>query len=211
NGTLAHSPALFALETRDWEAARALKPNAAAEPYNQAITFWAQAVAAGHLHDFESAQRAVDQYDRMIEATEKGPKPYIARRMTTRGDEARAWLLLLQGKDIEATALLRKQADKQDVEGKKEIELPAREMLADMLLELKRPSEALREYEKSMTIDPSRFNGLYGAGRAAEILGDREKQRRCYQQLVDECAAHESLRSESSKPKSPHQQFRDQS
>ena len=48
-----------------------------------------------------------------------------------------------------------------------ETELPAREMLADMLLDLQRPQEALTEYEISLRTDPNRFNGLYGAAQAA--------------------------------------------
>jgi predicted negative regulator of RcsB-dependent stress response len=40
------------------------------------------------------------------------------------------------------------------------VELPAREMLGDMLVELGRTREALQEYEKSLKADPNRFNGL---------------------------------------------------
>jgi hypothetical protein len=45
-------------------------------------------------------------------------------------------------------------------------------MLADMLMEVNRPGDALVEYEKSMDINPNRFDELYGAGRAAELLGE---------------------------------------
>src|SRR5579884_1614417 len=75
--TFANSPALYALETRNWKAAEALKPDMAAEPYNQAITYWAHAIAAGHMHDLRAAQRAVDEYDAMIEKTKNGPKPRV--------------------------------------------------------------------------------------------------------------------------------------
>jgi tetratricopeptide (TPR) repeat protein len=203
NRTLANSAALYALETGDWKAAEALKPDLEAEPYNRAITFWAQAVAAGHLRDLAAVQHAVNEYDAMTEATKKGPKPRIAENMTTRHDEARAWLLLLQGKGEEATQLLRKLADEQDVEGKGEVETPAREMLADMLMQLNRPTEALAEYEKSIEIDPNRFNGLYGAGRAAELLGELERERNYYAHLVQNCAVVKSLRSQSPAAKTP--------
>jgi hypothetical protein len=66
--------------------------------------------------------------------------------MATRGDEANAWLSFLQGKAQEAIELLRTPAEKQDSEGKGEIELPAREMLADMLVEMNRPEDALAEF-----------------------------------------------------------------
>ena len=60
-------------------------------------------------------------------------------------------------------------------------------MLADRLLEMDRPADALAEYEKSLRVDPNRFNGLYGAARAAELLGDAEKERSYYRQLVNNC------------------------
>ena len=69
-------------------------------------------------------------------------------------------------------------------------------MLADLLLEMNRPAEALEEFEKSMKVDPNRFNGLYGAGRAAELLGDRKKERSYYSQLLKNCATSQSKRPE---------------
>jgi tetratricopeptide (TPR) repeat protein len=196
NRTRANSPALLYLETRNWKSAEALTPDPQAEPYNQAITFWAQAVAAGHLHDTAVAQSAVAQYDALLDSTRHGSKPHVAKFMKTRREEARAWLLMLQEKPNDALKLLRKLADKQDVEGKGEIETPAREMLADMLLELNRPAEALAEYERSMKIDPNRFNGLYGAGHAAELIGKHDKAQKYYVQLLKNCAATESQRPE---------------
>ena len=57
-------------------------------------------------------------------------------------------------------------------------------MLADMLLEMGRPVDALAEYERSMKIDPNRFNGLYGAARAAELAHQREKAATYYGRLL---------------------------
>jgi tetratricopeptide (TPR) repeat protein len=169
NRTRANSPAMLYLESRNWKAAEALKPDPNAETYNQAITCWAQAVAAGHLRDLATAQQAVKEYDSLLESTKQGSHSYLAQYMSTKHDEAHAWLSFVQGKNDEALGLLRAVADKQDVEGKGEVELPAREMLADMLLGMNRPSEALAEFENSMRVDPNRFNALYGAGRAAEL------------------------------------------
>lgn len=196
NRVRANSPALYFLETHDWRLAVALKPDPKAEIYNQAITSWAQALAAGHLGDVPTAEHAVNQYEAALEATKAGPRSYRAKYMATKRDEAHAWLLLLQGRHTDAISLLRGVADQQDAEGNGEIELPAREMLADMLLELNRPAEALAEFEKSMTTDPNRFNGLYGAGRAAELLGQSDKERTYYGQLLKSCGSTHSKRPE---------------
>ena len=125
----------------------------------------------------------------MVEATKKGPKSYIAEYMDTNGDEARAWLAFAEGKSDDVVSLLRKVADKQDAEGKGEVELPAREMLADMLLQIGRPQEALAEYEASMKVDPNRFNGLYGAARAAASANQPKKAATYYAQLLKNCGS----------------------
>jgi tetratricopeptide (TPR) repeat protein len=61
---------------------------------------------------------------------------------------------------------------------------PAREMLAELLLELNQPVQALAEFEASQRTDPNRFHGLAGAARAAELAGNRDKARAYYQQLI---------------------------
>src|SRR5207244_13330923 len=60
--------------------------------------------------------------------------------------EAEAWLALAQGKSEEALEELRAAADRQDKNGGESVGIPAREMLADILLELERPADALAEY-----------------------------------------------------------------
>ena len=62
--------------------------------------------------------------------------------------------------------------------------LPARELLADMLLELEQPGEARAEYEAALDRSPNRFNSLYGAGRAAKLSGDAEGAADYYEDLV---------------------------
>ena len=82
---------------------------------------------------------------------------------------------------------MRQVADTQDQVGKAEVDIPAREMLADMLLELNQPENALLEYEKSMKIDPNRFNGLAGAARSAEMAHQPAKAATYYAQLLKNC------------------------
>jgi tetratricopeptide (TPR) repeat protein len=184
----AHFPALYDLETRQWKDAMALRPMPHAEPRFNAITYWAQAVGAGHLRDAVAARKAADQYDATVEAEHKMDSRRAGSwNSKTSADEARAWLAFAQGKNDEALNLLRPLADKEDQLGKGEVALPAREMLADMLLEMNRPQEALVEFEKALKTDPNRFNGLYGAAQAAEMAKQPEKARTYYSQLIKNC------------------------
>jgi tetratricopeptide (TPR) repeat protein len=80
---------------------------------------------------------------------------------------------------------MRAGADLQDKVGQGEVDIPAREMLADMLLEYRRPQEALTEYERALAQSPNRFNGLYNAGMAAEAAGDKPKAMKFYAALLE--------------------------
>jgi tetratricopeptide (TPR) repeat protein len=194
--------ARYTLERRQWQEALALQPIQEAAPYVQALTYWAHAVAAGHLRDTAAAQTAVDQFNAMIEATKKSDKAHEAKSMANNHDETQAWLAFAQGKNDDALRLLRAVADKQDKVGKGETETPAREMLADMLLEMNRSQDALVEYEIALKTDPNRFNGLYGAARAAEAAQQKEKAAGFYEQLIKNCANSNSDRPELAQAKS---------
>lgn len=77
------------------------------------------------------------------------------------------------GDQDEALKQMRAAADLQDKVGQGEVDIPAREMLADMLLEFNQPQQALAEYRVALELSPNRFNGLYHAGLAAEQAGDK--------------------------------------
>jgi tetratricopeptide (TPR) repeat protein len=135
-------------------------------------------------------------FDELLEATRKGAKPYIADGMKNERAEVAAWADFAAGKSDEALQGLRAVADEQDKVGKGETSLPAREMLADMLMELQRPKEALMEYEVALRTDPNRFNGLYGAAEAAKATQQKEKAAGYYAQLVKNCDGVNSDRAE---------------
>jgi tetratricopeptide (TPR) repeat protein len=63
--------------------------------------------------------------------------------------------------------------------------LPARELLADMLLDMGRYKEAQAEYEAALERSANRFNSLYGAGRAAELRGNKRKAAFYYKKLIE--------------------------
>jgi len=189
-------PVMYAIERRQWNDALKLQPNSEMPPYAQIATYWGRAIAAGHLHDAASAQDSLKHFNELLEATRKGPKPYIADGLKDDSDIVQAWTYYASGKSDDAVRLLRSVADSQDKVGKRETALPAREMLADMLLNLQRPEEALAEYETSLHTDPNRFNGLYGAARAAGEMQQKEKAAGYYAQLLKNCDGVNSDRAE---------------
>ncbi|HEU4413755.1 MAG TPA: hypothetical protein VFT65_03145 [Candidatus Angelobacter sp.] len=193
--------ARYTLERRQWREAMALQPPQGSAPFVEALTYWAHAVAAGHVHDVAAAQAAADKFDALMESTKKSPQRHEVNAMANNHDEVHAWLAFAQGHNEEAIRLLRRVADKQDKVGKGETETPAREMLADMLLEMNRPQEALAEYEVSLKTDPNRFNGLAGAAQAAEKSQQKDKAAGFYAQLIRNCQGSNSDRPELARAK----------
>ncbi len=77
--------------------------------------------------------------------------------------------------------------------------MPAREMLADMLLEMHHPEQALAEYQGDLKFNPKRFDGLYGAAHAAEMAGQASEATGYYALLVKTCDGSNSARPELAK------------
>ncbi len=94
------------------------------------------------------------------------------------------WVAFAEDKQDDALKNMRAAADLQDKVGQGEVDIPAREMLADMLLESHQPRQALAEYEVALKLSPNRFNGLYHAGVAAEAAGDKAKAQQFYAALL---------------------------
>jgi tetratricopeptide (TPR) repeat protein len=179
-------PIFFDLEMRDWNAAAALEAIAGAPPETQTLTFWGRTVAAGHLHQPRQARDNLSAYDALIEKIKKGRHAYFADSTgarITRG-EMLAWIAFAEGRSADAVKQMQESADLQDKVGQGEVDIPAREMLADILLELKRPQEALVEYKRALTLSPNRFNGLFNAGMAAEASGDKVQAQAYYATLL---------------------------
>jgi len=193
---LARGPATYAIERRQWKDALNLQPLTGTPPYVQLIAYWGRAIAAGHLHDSAAAQDALKHYDELLDGTRKGDKAYVADDLTREHDVVKAWAKYASGETDEAVHLLRSVAETQDKLGKRETELPAREMLADMLLDMQHAQEALAEYETSLHTDPNRFNGLYGAAQAADLTQQKEKAAGYYAQLLKNCDGVRSDRPE---------------
>ena len=177
--------ALFAIETGDWKLASMLAPTSDSEAYGNGLILLAHAEAAGHAKDRDTARAVVQAYDAIL-ASKPKPPAFGAAQATMR-DEIAAWADFAAGNVNGAAAVLKPIADLQAKVGKQEVELPAREMLAEILLLGGKPKDALKQYRLSLLSDPNRFNGLLGAGRAAEAVGNRALAVRYYRALLANC------------------------
>jgi tetratricopeptide (TPR) repeat protein len=180
-------PGIYYMELRDWPTVAKLPAVAGAPPESQTLTFWARTVAAGHLRDAQQARASLAEYDELMAKIKTGRHAYFAESTGSRieRDEMLAWVAFAEDHAADAVKHMQDAADLQDKVGQGEVDIPAREMLADILLELNRPQEALTEYQKALEQSPNRFNGLFNAGRAAEAAGDRPKAQAFYATLMN--------------------------
>ena len=195
--TLAAVPARYALERRQWSEAAALelRPKGFSWdrlPWARAIVYFARGIGAARQGEVAVARAAITSLEKS-KADLAGAKGYDwATQVEVQRLVVAAWLALADGKDEESLALMRSAAELEDRTDKHPVTpgviIPARELLADLLLELKRPLEALKEFEAALGNAPNRFNGIYGAARAAELAGDKPKAREYYAKLLALCA-----------------------
>ena len=176
-----------ALELHRWKGAASL-PIPEVRLTWQAPTYRVRVIGAARLGDVEAARADMKKYLETVAAqkkqsTEEGYKE--ARDKSVQEMEADAWLQYAEGKRDGALKTMRAAAEKEDADYLDSLAVPAREMLADLLLELKRPAEACKEYEAALQKSPNRFDSLYGAGHAAQLAGDSAKARAYFAKLTE--------------------------
>ena len=201
-------PARYALERQQWSEAvkLPLQPGTMeAFPWPEfrwaeAHIRFARAIGAAGTRNVSTAREEIEQLG-LIQRTlaDKGGYDW-AKQVNIARQVASAWLAQTEGQNEESTKLMRSAADLDDATEKHPVTpgsiLPAREQLGFLLLELKRPSEALVEFEKSLVSAPNRFNGVYGAARASAQAGDESKARNYFTRLLELAKAGDRTRPE---------------
>ncbi|HEY3037333.1 MAG TPA: hypothetical protein VGJ66_01285 [Pyrinomonadaceae bacterium] len=186
---LAAMPARIALERGMWKEAAQLEPRSSKVSYTDAMTYFARSLGSARSGDPDAADKGAQELARIANGLKAAKNDYWATEVEVQRLSAAAWTDYAKGNRDEALTLMRSAADLEDKSEKHAVTpgrlVPARELLGEMLLELKRPAEALREFEESQKHDPNRFRGLYGAAQAAAQSGDVAKAKRYFTQLVD--------------------------
>ncbi|MCG2593403.1 hypothetical protein LZ009_11510 [Ramlibacter sp. XY19] len=181
-------PARMSLERGDWKSAAALKPEKTRFPYVDAMTHFSRALGAARSGEPALAEQEAEQLGALHKALLDAKNAYWAREVEVQRLAASAWIAHARGNGDEALKLMRAAADLEDGNEKHIVTpgrvLPARELLGDMLMEMKMPAEALQAYEASQQREPNRFRGYSGAARAAAAAGDRQKAAGYYAKLV---------------------------
>jgi hypothetical protein len=181
-------PARFALEREAWADAAALAPRQTPTPWADAVTHFARALGAARTGDAAAARQDIARLTTLRDAVQASGDAYWAGQVEIQRRGATAWVLLTEGKAAQALAEMREVAALEDATEKAAVTpgpiKPARELLADMLMEVNRPAEALIEYEATLAKEPHRFRATYGAARAAAATGDTRTAATHYAELL---------------------------
>ncbi len=191
--TVAALPARLAVETRNWEQAANLElPGRLIDwqkfPWQKGIVHFVRALGAIRLGELEKAavehQTLVEFQQELI----KTNSAYEANQLQIQIKAIEAWMAFSRGNREEALALMEESVTLENSTSKHPVTpgevVPAMELQGDLLMELKRPAEALKVYEGNLELRPNRFNGLYGAFKAAMDSKDFEKARFYGKQLL---------------------------
>jgi hypothetical protein len=202
---MAAIPARYALERRDWAEAAALTAPAVSFPWERfpwaaAMTSFARALGAARTGDKAGAEAELATLRSLEGKLVETKDAYWANQVKVQRLGATAVVARVEGKDGEAIELASAAAELEASMDKHPATpgaiLPARELLADLLLELGDPGAALKAYEQSLVTDPNRFRSLVGKARAAKLSGDRATANAAYRQLVTVCGNADTPRQE---------------
>ena len=126
--------------------------------------------------------------------------PYWAEQIGIQAEVVRGLVLAADSQVQEALVVLNKAADREDATEKNVVTpgplVPAREVLAQVLLADGKASEALQAFEAVMKREPNRYRTIAGAAQAAEKAGDRSRSIQYYAELAELTRQADTVRPE---------------
>ena len=200
-------PARIALERGAWADAAKLTLDPAAEAYpwkkypqSEAVNAFARGVGAAMSGDAAAAQIEVVRLRALRDTATERKIGYWAEQIDIQAEVVRGLASCAAGKSDECVATLRAAADREDATEKHVVTpgpiVPAREVLAVVLLKDGKAVEALQGFESVLTREPNRYRAVAGAMQAAERAGDAKKAQAFAERVVDQTSAADSPRPE---------------
>ena len=192
--SFASIPARYVLENKMWKDAASLEiytANFSWEkfPWQKAIIHFARCLGAVHSNQLDLAKAEWNELNSLHDELLSLKETYKANQVDIQLKASQAWILSKEGKYKEALYNMNLSADMEDKTEKHPVTpgevLPARELLADMLMQMNKPGKALEMYEANLKKRPNRLNSLYGAGLAAETSGKKDLAKIYFKQIQD--------------------------
>jgi len=188
-------PARYAMELGRWKQASELQVDHNTVALAQAITWLAVGLGSARSGNLERAEAAERTLASLRDAIAAQNNIYWSKQAEVQRREVAAWISEASGKTAEAIAMLRSAVDLEESLDKNAVTpgavIPAREMLAALLLKENRPQEAFAQFEAVLKTTPNRFNALFGAASAADASGNTSAANRYFQKLTETAVGDE--------------------
>jgi tetratricopeptide (TPR) repeat protein len=192
---LAAIPARYALERQEWKQAGQLVLRETPFPYADAMTLFARGLGEGRLGEAAAANGTARALQKIQERLLNANEPYWARQVEIQQRAITAWAAFAAGNKQAALQQMKSAAELEDATEKSAVTpgplAPARELLAEMLLQTNEPRQALEQFEATLKKEPRRFRSLYGAAHAAQLSGNHDSSQRYFRELLRICARAE--------------------
>ena len=174
--------ARYIVETGTWQEVPKIPLVAPSRDF-VAMKLQLQAIAA----DVAGAKAAANQIVAL--SNEPGQHPFVKQIITMQAKEAEAIAARASG-DIEgAIAMMNEAIAVEDsiyaLSQPPYPIIPVHELYGTMLLEVKRPAEAMKHFTETLKRTPGRPKAIYGIARAAESLGDRQTAMKRYTEFLE--------------------------
>jgi tetratricopeptide (TPR) repeat protein len=192
---LSSTRARYALERKAWAEAASLVPGEPQTvdwghfPWPEAITWFARGLASVHLGQSGEAEKSLGRLQDLESASTKSGEVLFTRNIRVLRLGLAAWAADLEGKRDSSVALMTQASELEASTPKHAVTpaptLPAYELLGDLLLRQGKAPEAVKAYQRSLELNPRRFNSMLGGARASRAAGDREAAAAFYHQILE--------------------------
>ena len=167
-------PVRYAVERKQWADAAAIKPPSVNAPVQViAVAVWARGLGLAHSANPNDARTQASVLGDLSQKLRKSGRDYWASQVEVQRLEVLAACSQAEGQLEDGVMLLRQAADLEDSLEKLPVTpgpiVPAREQLGDLLLQMKQPQQALKEFQISLQNAPGRRGSVQGAARATQL------------------------------------------
>ena len=203
-------PSRLAIENKNWELATKLElPKTKLDwdkaHWPKAMLHFSRALGFSNTGNSAAAEKELKSLIILRDKLNDAKNTYESGQVTIQIEAVRGWIEYSKGNSNKAIEYMKLASDLESKTSKAAVTpgeiIPADELLADLYLALNKPKQALESYEQNLKGHPYRFNGIYGAAKAAEKLNDIRLAVYYFDQLVKLSADTNSSRPEISEAK----------
>ena len=203
-------PSRLAIENKNWKLATQLElPKTKLDwdkaHWPKAMLHFSRALGFSNIGNSTGAEKELKSLIILREKLNEAKKTYESGQVTIQIEAVRGWIEYSKGNSNKAIEYMKLASNLESKTSKAAVTpgeiIPADELLADLYLALNKPRLALESYEQNLKGHPYRFNGIYGAAKAAEKLNDIKLAVYYFDQLVKLSKDTDSSRPEISEAK----------